>query len=352
MDLFNAIWKRLRRQRVDESSRPWPSTLHLELSRACNLLCHMCPRGEGCADDALMSDKVFEAVFPSVHLFQYVHLTGLGEPLLDARLPDIAQRLANEGCRVSFTTNGTLLTEEMARRVLAVGVDAVNISCEASTAESYQKTRGKNLFQHVVDNTRRFCELKREIENPPFVQWVFLMMKSNIDEMPATARLACECGVDRFVAKHVETWQSEDGLSEALFNTGRVPDLTEDEQRRYQDVVAETTRVIDKFDGVALEVHPQCDGDEQTCLARPLDAVIVDLNGDVCPCCYTFPMDTRPYQTERAYEEKTLVVGNVLEGSLETLLDTPGYRAFTAVFHERNIPDVCRGCLQLKRRQF
>jgi len=353
MGLLNAIRQRFhpRLRREAERQRRWPALMNLETSYACNLRCRMCPRGAGDgAAGGLLEPPVFERLLPSAHRFKYVHLTGWGEPLLNPRLPEYARRLKEAGCHVSFTSNGTLLTPDLTRELLAVGVNAINVSCDAGTAAAYESVRGKGMFDRLVDNLQALCALRVPGQPFPYVQWGFILMKSNLEELANAVALAGECGVDRFVAKHLETALDDEGLADACFDTRRVPPPSADEQRRFEATLAEARAVAARYPSLQFEAHPQLDPDETTCAGDPRNAVFVDHTGAVCPCCYAAPMDTRPFQSERSPSEKTLVLGNVMESSLEDLLASPAYQAFLNAFASGAIPPVCRGCLLLARR--
>jgi MoaA/NifB/PqqE/SkfB family radical SAM enzyme len=72
-----------------------------------------------------------------------------GEPLLLRDLPDVAQRLAEDGCAVSITTNGW----HLARRIseLAGHADAVRVSVDAPDPSRHDALRGTGSFRRAID---------------------------------------------------------------------------------------------------------------------------------------------------------------------------------------------------------
>jgi len=124
-----------------------PHTLRMiawELTRACNLACRHCraaatsrvPPGELSTDEAFaLLDHVASFAKPTIIL------TG-GEPLLRADLFDIARRATRLGLRAVAATNGALLDEATARRLLEAGVSRISVSIDGKDAPSHDALRG------------------------------------------------------------------------------------------------------------------------------------------------------------------------------------------------------------------
>ena len=110
-----------------------PREVQLEVTNRCNLDCDMCPRLTLLkVPEVDMSRETFEAVLSRLEAPEAITLTGWGEPLMhpeffgfldaiEARFPAAA---------AGFTTNGHLLTERVARKVLARRVARINVSLE------------------------------------------------------------------------------------------------------------------------------------------------------------------------------------------------------------------------------
>src|SRR3972149_3577425 len=65
--------------------------------------------------------------------------------------------------RVRLTTNGTLLKEHAARRLIELGVEQVRVGIRAATRETYKQIHKKDLFDRVKANLERMIELKTEM---------------------------------------------------------------------------------------------------------------------------------------------------------------------------------------------
>ena len=126
--------------------------LQVEVTTRCNLPgCMMCPRTawpeRWQAQD--LTWETFEALLPSLKFFSHVHLSGWGEPLLHPRLWDMARALWAQGLKVSLTTNGLGLNEEVQWRVLE-HLDMVAISLDGGRAETYERLRPGADFHRLV----------------------------------------------------------------------------------------------------------------------------------------------------------------------------------------------------------
>lgn len=356
-----ALSKWLRRRKPsndsDRANAPnWPATLTLESSFACNLACRMCPRA--CGDfqsdsghaSAHLQPEVFDRVAPFFQRFGHVHLSVWGEPLVNPHIYDYMARLGEAGVDFSLATNATLLTEQAARRMLECDIEHINVSCDAASPKAYRAVRGQDLFDRVVGHIQGFARLRDQFRRRAQIHWVFVLMRSNLSQLPGAVEIAGRSGADVFVVKHMETAVAPEDLSEALFNTGRTPDLTPEDRASLEETIDRARRAAQPFPQMRMVVHPQVDAAETTCLLHPLDLVIVDHEGNVSPCCYTMPVLTRPYQAEKPQERRVLVAGNVRHTPLDEILASPAYRRFAERWRRGVLPDVCQGCLLLARR--
>ena len=78
-----------------------------------------------------------------------VSFTG-GEPLYDPRIEKIIGVFDTGATLVSITTNGTLLTPELAQRLKRLGVDNLTISLDGDTPETNDAIRGQGTFHKIL----------------------------------------------------------------------------------------------------------------------------------------------------------------------------------------------------------
>jgi len=105
------------------------------------------------------------------------------------------EHLTARGARVLFNSNAISLSPARAVDLIASGLDELRVSLDATTVETYARTRGADAFPKVVANLERLSEAKRErgATNPRVSLW-FTVMKDNIEEIPELVPLAARVG--------------------------------------------------------------------------------------------------------------------------------------------------------------
>jgi heme b synthase len=123
-----------------------PNTLRMiawEVTRSCNLACVHCRASALCGPYAGELDTAgCKKLLDEIAAFSkpVIILTG-GEPLLRPDIFEIADYGNQKGLRMVMATNGTLVTEEIARKLVDVGIMRVSISIDGLNAESHDKFR-------------------------------------------------------------------------------------------------------------------------------------------------------------------------------------------------------------------
>ncbi len=116
-----------------------------EVTRRCNLSCVHCRAG---AEDHLYPGEMDtgQALAFLDELAQWaqpiVILTG-GEPLLRKDIYEIAAHGTGLGLRMVMAPNGTLLSDESARKAVEAGIARISVSLDGATAESHDRFRGQ-----------------------------------------------------------------------------------------------------------------------------------------------------------------------------------------------------------------
>src|SRR5690348_6694247 len=188
-------------EQVDERrgplAEPDPVCLYLETTNRCNLLCTTCPRTfEDLEPPADMSWELFTAIVDQFPAIARVVLHGVGEPMMVRELPRMIRYLKDRGTYVLFNTNGTLLTRRKGKELIHSGLDELRVSLDAAEPGSFERVRGRDLFDRIVRNVRAFTDLKDELKaEVPRVSLWLTGLKETLAELPAFVRLAFEIGV-------------------------------------------------------------------------------------------------------------------------------------------------------------
>ncbi len=329
---------------------PFPDTISIETSYACNLKCFMCPRHFDESLQGMFPIELFrEKVYPILPRFKHIHLTGWGEPLMNKHFTEMLEMCKKAGVWTCFTTNGLLLKEPLSRKILELGVDTINISCDASTPETYEHVRGKGTFDVLMKRMEEVNALRKEIGANTRLEWAFVMMKNNLHELPNAARFAAQFEFDRLHAKHMETAINREDLCNALWNTGLVDDVDAEWQGKLVSTLEETREIL-RDSPTQLLIHPQKFVREGCqCLARPTHQIFVDYKGYVSSCCYMNKLDVMPYVAPENKPADDGVMGNLNDTDFMDILNSPRHEAYRRQWFEGQVPEACRSCLNVNR---
>ncbi len=128
--------------------------LRLSLTQRCNLNCSYCGSGRCLSQKDELTPSEIELLVKAFAKcgITKLRLTG-GEPLLRSDLPDIVKRVSNiEGIKdISATTNGILLTKELAEKLKEAGLHRINISLDSLQPERYKKITGGGNLADVLN---------------------------------------------------------------------------------------------------------------------------------------------------------------------------------------------------------
>jgi len=141
-----------------------PVRLWIEPTNHCNLRCVMCPNKDFKKEDkGYMGLDLFKKIIDEAagSVFD-VHLLHRGESLLHPDFFQMVRYAHDKGVITKFHTNGTLLNEDKARRLLDSGLDQFSFSFDGYDKETYEKIRVNANFEKTLGNIIRFLELKRE----------------------------------------------------------------------------------------------------------------------------------------------------------------------------------------------
>jgi len=143
-----------------------PEIVQIESTNICNARCVFCPRDEmhrkqGVMDEALFRKVVDECAALGI---QHVRLHNFGEPFVDRHLAEKIAYAKRQGiAEVGVISNGSLIDEQVARAVIDAGLDAINISVDASGREVFERTRVGLKYDKVIANIERLVRLRGEL---------------------------------------------------------------------------------------------------------------------------------------------------------------------------------------------
>ena len=188
----------------------YPDRLYLELTNHCNFQCIMCPNGRGLMKrekgfiDYNLCKNIVDEMAPHVDT---IVLHAWGESLLHPRIFDIIKYCENYGVRTEFSTNTSLLNENIDRKIIDSGLSMIYLCIDGVTKDTYEYIRKNGDFERSVKNVEEFLKIKRNMQSKkPFVNLQTIIMKeTNSDIENFKKRWSIE-GVDKINLKPLDTW--------------------------------------------------------------------------------------------------------------------------------------------------
>jgi pyruvate-formate lyase-activating enzyme len=187
-----------------------PSVINLAYDRSCNLACPSCRseliilRGKARQRAQAIQEQVLGAHLADA---RRLIITGSGDPF-GSRLYLSFLRTFDPatvpGLRIQLSTNGLLLTEAMWDSICHRAVDAIDVSVDAATPETYTLNRGGD-FARLVENLRFMGRLRRAGRLARF-DLHYVVQANNVREMEAFVALGREVGCDTVCFKQLVNW--------------------------------------------------------------------------------------------------------------------------------------------------
>lgn len=199
-------------------SKRLPFFISVEPADFCNLHCPECPVGmrsdikrpQKTMDAELFKKLIDELKSTLLHTIFYFQ----GEPLLSKTLPEMIRYAHEAKIYTSTSTNAQRLSDDMAERLIASGLDKLIVSIDGITQESYEKYRIGGSLQKAIESTKHLIELRKKMNSAtPFVEIQCLLLSSNEDQIKGMKKLTKELGVDKLTFKTAQFYDFENGHS-------------------------------------------------------------------------------------------------------------------------------------------
>jgi len=165
-----------------------------DVTYACNLRCKHCYATAGKPlPDELTTEEALETIDKLDRMGVTIIAFSGGEPLVREDIFELTRYAADKGIYVAIATNGTLITEKMARKMRESGISYVQISLDGrkETHEAFRGIRG--CYDRTVDG------IKNAVKEGFFVNVSMTVTKYNYRDVPAVVELCERLGVDWFM---------------------------------------------------------------------------------------------------------------------------------------------------------
>lgn len=212
----------------------FPSQVIADATEICNLSCTHCPHSE------FKKSKNYAARYLDIELHhkmveevrnygqgntQYIRYTSNGEPLIHPKIYDMLDyAVKNSGVFVALTTNGTILNKKRIERLLASGLNLIDISIDAFTSETYAKVRINGNLEITRKNVLKLLEIKQRTDANTCIAVSFVEQPQNMREAGDFESYWKDQGVDYVIIRRLH---SAAGGILKIADSMRTEDLTE-----------------------------------------------------------------------------------------------------------------------------
>jgi len=199
------------------------------MTRRCNLNCIHCYSSSQNIrySNEMTTDEGKKLISDLASFGSPVLLFSGGEPMIREDLPELAEFAVDQGMRVVLSTNGTLLTRELASTFKKIGVAYVGVSVDGmeKTHDNFRGVKG------AFDMTLRGIRICRD--EGIKVGMRVTMNRKNVADIPALFELIENENIPRACFYHLVY----SGRGSRLVNE----DLSPDEKRRVLDLIMDKT---------------------------------------------------------------------------------------------------------------
>ena len=280
-----------------ETTKALPAVVKIDISPVCNLKCTMCIHSDGNGSDLIDRQKFSRKDRMSVEHFGHlieqlrgkttaVSLYTWGDPLTHPDLEEMCRIAARAGLQVHISTNYSFnLSDERIRGLVESGLTHLTVCVDGLTQEKYEKTRVGGRIKWVLENLRRTCEIRKELNQSfPLIEVQYIKFQHNVDEVEKAKAMVEAWGVDNFAT----FWGALHNLSDVM-------------PQNYPLLGPKPNQRI-----------PRC--------FWPHFSMVVKYNGDVIPCC------EHRAAAQHAPGADARTLGNVFESSVEEIWNSKGYQ--------------------------
>jgi radical SAM protein with 4Fe4S-binding SPASM domain len=220
-----------------------------------------------------------------------VHFSG-GEPTIRPDLADIIAYARHLKLRATLTTNGTLLTRDLARRLVEAGLNSVCVSIDSPVRSVHDRIRGTpGAFKRTIAGVRELRRAAKQRGTSLPIRINTVVSRQNYDTLDQLPELAHSLG-----AKSILLLPVDDPSGELLLNKRRLLDYT---QRIAPALAAQamalgvmhSLREAYPFGTTREELAASRNGhyacglyEHQPCYA-PWTHALIAADGRVAPCC-------------------------------------------------------------------
>lgn len=269
-------------------------SFHIEPTSKCTLECPLCDR-------TWFYETFKKRNLHEINIDHLVDFVGVnanvamcgnnGDPIYHSKFIELCQRLKDNNCKISITTNGSAKPKSWWRRLNNIldKNDIVQFSIDGleDTNHLYRRNaKWKSIIEAIEVFAKRKCQLT----------WKFIVFKHNQHQIKDAKELSVKLGFDRFKLEHSDRWLGKKEL---------MPD------REFVDTYYQQQQKVLIDPDFKTDMEPMCLVND-----TPSKDLYIDAEGDFYPCCW---IGTYRYKYKSLFSPKRNnfnIADNTLDGIL------------------------------------
>jgi MoaA/NifB/PqqE/SkfB family radical SAM enzyme len=312
-------------QKQKEILKSLPPSIKIPFEAACNSRCVFCNHEH--------EDKRLTSSSDSFSFRRYlilrepldnastIALGTFGEPFMHRGFIRILNFIQNnyEGAKIAFSSNGTLLNEELIRKINMIRKLYLNISVNAADARTYAKIAGVNAFHRVIRNIRLLDNIQKRNKGLTLML-SYVLIKQNIAGVPDFINLAASLNI------------REVSLTPLIITHARLNEYSLDDIAQKAHKILRRAASIARHYNIRLRCYNAGGGIEAPGVVSesrcyyPWREFNIKKNGDVFFC------------------NSNIIAGNVFRQDISEIWNGKIYRIYRATVNTENILPICMAC--------
>ena len=167
-----------------EELNAFPFEVAIGITNRCNFNCSFCPHRVSRRKQGEISLELLDSLVEQVSPYaDVVDLSFDGEPFLHSAWEECIGICHRHRVRAIFQTNTLLMNEDVSRRILDSGLDAITFSIDAASPETYYRLKPGGDYELMINNVERFLDLAEPRKKRPHITLQFVRSPENRNEL-------------------------------------------------------------------------------------------------------------------------------------------------------------------------
>ncbi len=270
------------------SLRDWkikhpPLLAILILTRRCNLRCEMCNLWKY-KNNEMSKEEIFRLVNDLEKLgVTTISISG-GEPLMREDVFEIMNYVKGKGMFLDISTNGTLITNSVAKKITEIGVDTISVSLDSDDPEIFDRLRGiKGAHDKAVLGIKNLLNVSN---NKTRITVNILLSPQTLDRLLETVNFLSNLGIKNIGFIPVHNFNMKKSLSFSECQKNKLEEIVNKivNIEREKGIIDNTEKYLETIKKFILK------GERSRACGAGFLTVVIDSNGDIYPCFGMFEL--------------------------------------------------------------